>query len=282
MTTQCGSGSSSGNGPRKRRPRTTVQQLAMLQDSYVLDPMPCSSYRQLLSEIVGLSSRSIQIWFQNRRQKLKLDASTQDMVQQRKDQALKLLNSAFEQNSTPTEAELESLSQDLRISTKCIHVWFQNKLAKQKVEDQFSIKKKTATPINDLSPSYFRPQQRPEPRPLTPNQVSNSSTSHTLVHREMNMNHPYGNIAFNHTMLMPMVESPMMYPSYDHTMMEQYPSPIFSFDSNPPSPDTEPGCGWNPFGPIFSAVKTDNHRVLEQPLFDNSLTADDIMSDFAL
>lgn len=47
--------------PRKRRPRTNVKQLEILNEAYTLDPMPCSSYRELLGDLVGLSNRSIQI-----------------------------------------------------------------------------------------------------------------------------------------------------------------------------------------------------------------------------
>jgi hypothetical protein len=240
--------------------------------------MPCAAYRELLAEIVGLSSRSIQIWFQNRRQKLKQEENkeTQERVQQRKEQALKILNSAYEINSTPSEQDLERLSEEIGISTKSIHVWFQNRLAKQKVEDQFgTVKKKTSV---ELSPSYFRPQQRSEPPHLTPNQVSSVGIPST--------------IAFTQAMpmMMPMMElqhQPLVYTAYmPDPMLDTYPSPMYSMvDSNPPSPLPETdfqGCLWNPFAPIFSAVKPNNHNVLDQPLFGTTVTPEDIMKDFSL
>ena len=56
---------------RKRRSRTSDHQLTLLQEAFLFETMPCSTYRDLLSKALGLSSRSIQIWFQNRRQKIK-------------------------------------------------------------------------------------------------------------------------------------------------------------------------------------------------------------------
>ncbi|KAJ3365524.1 hypothetical protein HDU91_002179, partial [Kappamyces sp. JEL0680] len=126
--------------PRKRRPRTSVQQLAILQEAYTLEPMPCSAYREMLSEIVGLSSRSIQIWFQNRRQKLKLEENkeTSAMLAEKKEQALALLNASFELSHEPSDAELARLSQEIGISSKSIKVWFQNKSARVLIEDQMT------------------------------------------------------------------------------------------------------------------------------------------------
>ncbi|KAJ3324593.1 hypothetical protein HDV06_006486 [Boothiomyces sp. JEL0866] len=126
--------------PRKRRPRTSIQQLAILQEAYTLDPMPCAAYREMLSQIVGLSSRSIQIWFQNRRQKLKLEEnrSTLESLASKKEATLSILNEAYLANPQPSEQELASLSEQVGISVKSIDIWFQNKYQKSKVEGHLS------------------------------------------------------------------------------------------------------------------------------------------------
>ncbi|KAI8071776.1 hypothetical protein BC940DRAFT_293697 [Gongronella butleri] len=58
------------NGSRKRT-RATPEQLAVLEDTFAANVSPNSKLRKQLSERLQMSERSIQIWFQNRRAKVK-------------------------------------------------------------------------------------------------------------------------------------------------------------------------------------------------------------------
>lgn len=60
--------------PKKKRTRTSTEQLRILQKAFQTDPMPNSSARCTLSKKLGMSSRAVQVWFQNRRAKEKLDS----------------------------------------------------------------------------------------------------------------------------------------------------------------------------------------------------------------
>ena len=60
--------------PKKKRTRTSTEQLRILQRAFATDPMPSSSARLALSKRLGMNPRAVQVWFQNRRAKEKLDA----------------------------------------------------------------------------------------------------------------------------------------------------------------------------------------------------------------
>ena len=61
--------------PKKKRTRTSTEQLRILQKAFQTDPMPNSGARAALSKKLGMSTRAVQVWFQNRRAKEKLDAN---------------------------------------------------------------------------------------------------------------------------------------------------------------------------------------------------------------
>jgi len=63
----------------RRRSRATPEQLAILEATFEKNTSPNSKLREVLAEKVHMSERSIQIWFQNRRAKVK---STQKRNQQ--------------------------------------------------------------------------------------------------------------------------------------------------------------------------------------------------------
>lgn len=65
--------------PKKKRTRTSTEQLRILQKAFQTDPMPNSTARMTLSKKLGMSSRAVQVWFQNRRAKEKLDAKRNSM-----------------------------------------------------------------------------------------------------------------------------------------------------------------------------------------------------------
>lgn len=60
--------------PKKKRTRTSTEQLRILQKAFQTDPMPNSGARAALSKKLGMTTRAVQVWFQNRRAKEKLDA----------------------------------------------------------------------------------------------------------------------------------------------------------------------------------------------------------------
>ncbi|KAI9244238.1 hypothetical protein BY458DRAFT_537234 [Sporodiniella umbellata] len=66
--------------PRKRT-RTSPEQLAILEKSFNHNPSPNSRVREQLSFQLGMPERSIQIWFQNRRAKVKNQAKRTLQVQ---------------------------------------------------------------------------------------------------------------------------------------------------------------------------------------------------------
>ncbi|KAI9276898.1 hypothetical protein BDA99DRAFT_545074 [Phascolomyces articulosus] len=55
----------------KKRTRATAEQLTVLEDTFAVNVSPNSKLRKQLAERLQMSERSIQIWFQNRRAKVK-------------------------------------------------------------------------------------------------------------------------------------------------------------------------------------------------------------------
>ncbi|KAI9478023.1 MAG: hypothetical protein EXX96DRAFT_650406 [Benjaminiella poitrasii] len=55
----------------RKRTRATAEQLAVLEDTFAVNVSPNSKLRKQLAEQLNMSERSIQIWFQNRRAKVK-------------------------------------------------------------------------------------------------------------------------------------------------------------------------------------------------------------------
>lgn len=56
---------------RKKRKRVTEEQLTVLETIFATDKMPDQKLRLQLAQRLGMSSRRVQIWFQNKRAKLK-------------------------------------------------------------------------------------------------------------------------------------------------------------------------------------------------------------------
>lgn len=55
----------------KKRKRVNAQQLAVLEDYFAVDPMPNTLVKLKLAETLGMSPKRVQIWFQNKRARLK-------------------------------------------------------------------------------------------------------------------------------------------------------------------------------------------------------------------
>jgi len=63
---------------KKKRQRTSPDQLAILEQIFQTDKMPNQQTRVQLSGQLGMSSRRVQIWFQNKRAKVKRSVSKND------------------------------------------------------------------------------------------------------------------------------------------------------------------------------------------------------------
>ncbi|KAI0671964.1 hypothetical protein C8Q78DRAFT_972559 [Trametes maxima] len=63
-----------GGKQRRKRSRTTPEQLAKLEEYFAADQSPTSARRRDIARELGLDERQTQIWFQNRRAKVKLQA----------------------------------------------------------------------------------------------------------------------------------------------------------------------------------------------------------------
>jgi len=59
------------HGNKKKRQRTNPDQLAILETIFQTDKMPSQQTRIQLADQLGMSSRRVQIWFQNKRAKVK-------------------------------------------------------------------------------------------------------------------------------------------------------------------------------------------------------------------
>ncbi|KAJ3176619.1 hypothetical protein HDU87_004947 [Geranomyces variabilis] len=64
--------SASDDAKTKKRARATPEQLAILEETFLTHTSPNAKLRETLSSQVNMTERSIQIWFQNRRAKVKL------------------------------------------------------------------------------------------------------------------------------------------------------------------------------------------------------------------
>ena len=60
-----------GEGRRPKRCKISREQLSVLIKSFEEEPLPNFDQRQNLAKVLGMTPRSVQIWFQNRRQRLK-------------------------------------------------------------------------------------------------------------------------------------------------------------------------------------------------------------------
>lgn len=76
----------------RKRTRATAEQLAVLEDTFAVTVSPNAKLRKQLSERLQMSERSIQIWFQNRRAKVKhMQKKAQIQMQQAAARAQQLL-----------------------------------------------------------------------------------------------------------------------------------------------------------------------------------------------
>ena len=60
--------------PKPKRCKISREQLAVLIKSFEEEPLPNFDQRQAIAKALGMTPRSVQIWFQNRRQRSKAQA----------------------------------------------------------------------------------------------------------------------------------------------------------------------------------------------------------------
>ena len=164
------------NSPhRKRRPRTSTAQLEVLNETYIVETTPCASYRQKLANLIGLSSRSIQIWydllirFQNRRQKLKSveHRKLQLEYEKQKEHAMKILAEALDESCTPSNETLRELARKVHISAPALKLWFENEALKKDA------------PIPHI---IIKPPRPPKPIPI---EVNESTRIPAMKHQKL-------------------------------------------------------------------------------------------------
>ncbi|KAF9414897.1 hypothetical protein BGZ94_000242 [Podila epigama] len=83
---------SSPTSTSKKRTRASAEQLAILEDTFLTNQSPNSKVREILAKKVKMTERSIQIWFQNRRAKVKQAQKRTELVQQEAMKAQYLTN----------------------------------------------------------------------------------------------------------------------------------------------------------------------------------------------
>lgn len=92
---------------RKRRQRTSPDQLQILEQIFETDKMPNQQKRIRLAEQLGMSSRRIQIWFQNKRAKVKRGSKDgkedNDELSESGDEGSSTPNSPYQAPSSPKE-----------------------------------------------------------------------------------------------------------------------------------------------------------------------------------
>ncbi|OAQ26090.1 homeobox-domain-containing protein, partial [Linnemannia elongata AG-77] len=87
----------------KKRTRASAEQLAILEDTFLTNQSPNSKVREILAKKVKMSERSIQIWFQNRRAKVKQAQKRTELVQQEAMKAQYLSNYGLPEGITSSD-----------------------------------------------------------------------------------------------------------------------------------------------------------------------------------
>jgi len=106
---------------KKKRQRTNPDQLAILEQIFQTDKMPSQQTRVHLADQLGMSSRRVQIWFQNKRAKVKRGISksgeVEDSMSPERDHALSS-SSGFSEPSSPIVPDTSS---SLSSSASSVH-----------------------------------------------------------------------------------------------------------------------------------------------------------------
>jgi len=87
---------------KKKRQRTSPDQLAILETIFQTDKMPSQQTRVHLADQLGMSSRRVQIWFQNKRAKVKRGQSKNEVPSPLTDSRDSLASSSSSGSSEPS------------------------------------------------------------------------------------------------------------------------------------------------------------------------------------
>jgi hypothetical protein len=84
---------------QRKRHRKTPNQIAILESQFAVNPLPDKSVRDRLGLQLGLTTRQVQIWFQNKRAKTKQEQQQQQIMQQNDSHLLAQTGSQLESTS---------------------------------------------------------------------------------------------------------------------------------------------------------------------------------------
>jgi len=96
---------------KNKRKRKTPKQLAILESEFAKNPMPNKDIRERLGLTLGLTSRQVQIWFQNRRAKVKNNGGRIARKKDLSPEVLEQINS-LKHSDGASEIEDDNISTD--------------------------------------------------------------------------------------------------------------------------------------------------------------------------
>ncbi|OMH81791.1 Homeobox protein 10 [Zancudomyces culisetae] len=134
----------------KKRKRTTDKQLALLLEAYATTKKPTPKQRNELARVLDMSSRQIQIWFQNRRaiekRTLKSNSSKKDVAIDKKKHVLdhKMDTLFRKKQETPTKSTLSASKDEPDNKTVYISDCSTNIMAPIRESDPFEDEKRSA------------------------------------------------------------------------------------------------------------------------------------------
>jgi hypothetical protein len=156
---------------KKKRQRTSPDQLAILEQIFQTDKMPNQQTRVQLADQLGMSSRRVQIWFQNKRAKVKRSVSKNDT----ECSSPNSLNSSSSSIASPSSPSSPSESPILSSSSpaQTIQPFLLDVLAVNAAAAPIVIPATSQTP--STSASHSTTTTVPTPSPVTPSTTDNTS-----------------------------------------------------------------------------------------------------------
>ncbi|KAI8874712.1 homeobox-domain-containing protein [Backusella circina FSU 941] len=157
--------------PPRKRTRTTPQQLEILEKSFTVNPSPNHRIREQLSLQLGMPERSIQIWFQNRRAKVKNQAKRSAQM---KDSLA--LQQKYAASAATAACQTVMLQQGQTSIDPNLYYYYYYYYFHQQQQQQYPLRVNTAPPILSSSPY---PLGHPPPS------SSSSSTCSTAINQQL-------------------------------------------------------------------------------------------------
>ncbi|GLJ28529.1 hypothetical protein SUGI_0561300 [Cryptomeria japonica] len=121
----------------KRGQRLTEEQYAYLEQCYKENNKMSEDYIQMeaLANKLDISPRKVQVWFRNRRRRIKTKQNKMVGTELRfrfSEEQYANLEECFKQNNTVDKIQLEALANLLNVSRRKVQVWFQNRRKRNK------------------------------------------------------------------------------------------------------------------------------------------------------